>query len=227
VNKFFKISLLLISITGIIILSGCSATTSTLRKEDKDTKVDNNYPRYEQNTQPTVVNDTSAINDDEDLADYKGDSINVDVTQILKKYSTNTQPGNNSVTPQEKMLMEIIKYKDTPYKYGGNSKEGIDCSAFTQSVFNNCFSISLLRSAHDQYTQGTEVSEKSDLKFGDLVFFNTRRRVKPGHVGIYIGDNCFAHSSSSEGVKVSSLEEDYYSRKFMGGRRISNIFNSK
>ena len=123
-------------------------------------------------------------------------------------------------TLKEKMLMEIIKYLNTPYKYGGNSTRGIDCSAFTQTVYNNVLSFNLNRSAREQYKQGIEVDNPEDLKFGDLVFFNTRRRVKPGHVGIYIGDNLFAHASSRNGVIVSSLDQSYYSRRFMGGRRI-------
>ena len=63
-------------------------------------------------------------------------------------------------------------------------------------------------------------SDRTELKFGDLVFFNTRRRVKPGHVGIYIGDNLFAHASSKLGVTISSLEHDYYNKRYMGARRI-------
>ena len=118
--------------------------------------------------------------------------------------------------------MEVIKYLDTPYKFGGNSESGIDCSAFTKTVFSNTFSMELPRTAKEQYQVGDEIDSKNDLKFGDLVFFNTRKRVKPGHVGIYIGDNLFAHASK-KGVTVSSLEDNYYSRKFMGGRRIENL----
>ena len=97
---------------------------------------------------------------------------------------------------KELMLMEIIRYLNTPYKYGGNSLNGIDCSAFTQNVYKNSWLLNLNRSARDQYQQGIVIENRSELKFGDLVFFNTRRRVKPGHVGIYIGDNLFAHASS-------------------------------
>jgi len=123
-------------------------------------------------------------------------------------------------------LMEIIKYINTPYKYGGNSQDGIDCSAFTQNVFSNSLDILLNRSARQQFTQGFPVDNRENLTFGDLVFFNTRRGVRPGHVGIYIGDNLFAHASSSKGVIVSSLNHKYYSKRYMGGRRINEIFSS-
>ena len=118
------------------------------------------------------------------------------------------------------MLMEIIKYINTPYKYGGTTKKGIDCSAFTQAVYNKSLSVQLLRTASQQYTEGESISDVDELQFGDLVFFNTRRRVRPGHVGIYIGESFFAHSSSSGGVKVSSLNEDYYNAKFVTARRV-------
>jgi lipoprotein Spr len=147
----------------------------------------------------------------------------------MQKIQTNKDskniPGDNST--KERMLMEIIKFLDTPYKYGGNSKNGIDCSAFTQAIFQNTFSVALLRSARDQYTQGSVIDNREGLKFGDLIFFNTRRRVRPGHVGIYIGDNLFAHSSSKNGVIVSSLDLDYYSKRFMGGRRLDGLLGSQ
>ena len=67
------------------------------------------------------------------------------------------------------------------------------------------------------------IDKKIELKFGDLVFFDTRRTVKPGHVGIYLGDNLFAHASSSKGVTISSITSSYYSGRYMGGRRISKF----
>ncbi len=96
----------------------------------------------------------------------------------------------------------------------------IDCSAFTQTIYKNTLAINLERSARLQYKQGIEISEIENLKFGDLVFFNTRTRVRPGHVGIYIGENLFAHASSKKGVTISSLDHSYYVKRYMGGRRI-------
>ena len=118
------------------------------------------------------------------------------------------------------------EYLKTPYKFGGNSKNGIDCSAFTQTVYNDCASISLLRTAKDQYYEGTPIDNQKDLRFGDLVFFDTRRNVKPGHVGIYLGDNLFAHASSKQGVTVSNITNEYYAKRFMGGRRIEELYGS-
>lgn len=157
-----------------------------------------------------------------------GDESVVDISSVLKRLKTSIETqdsGLTNTTPRERMLIEIIKYMDTPYKYGGNSQNGIDCSAFTQNVFSNCFGINLLRSAREQFSQGYTIRDKEDLVFGDLVFFNTRRAVRPGHVGIYIGDSLFAHASSSKGVIVSPLTHKYYSKRYMGGRRINDIFS--
>ena len=121
---------------------------------------------------------------------------------------------------RELMLMEIIKYMDTPYKFGGNSLNGIDCSAFTQNVYQSAWMLNLNRSAREQYKQGIVIEDRRELEFGDLVFFNTRKRVKPGHVGIFIGDNLFVHASSKSGVTISSLDHDYYNKRYMGARRI-------
>ena len=147
----------------------------------------------------------------------------IEISEILGTGNKNENyeiPGFEYATIREQMLMEIIKYLGTPYKYGGTTKNGIDCSAFTQKLYKDVFNVDLLRSARLQYTQGKEISDKDDLQFGDLVFFNTRKRVKPGHVGVYIGENRFAHASSTKGVTISLLDYDYYSRTYMGARRL-------
>ena len=166
--------------------------------------------------------------DTTDADDLPGGDSNVDLSEVMKRFEAKEKSELNADkgTLREKMLMEIIKYLNTPYKYGGTTKRGMDCSAFTQKVFRNALSVDLNRTAREQFKEGETISSIDDLRFGDLVFFNTRRRVRPGHVGIYIGDRLFAHSSSKEGVTVSTLDHNYYSRRFMGGRRVKqdNIF---
>jgi cell wall-associated NlpC family hydrolase len=125
----------------------------------------------------------------------------------------------------DKMKMVIIKYKDTRYVYGGTSLNGIDCSGFTGNVYAQAYNIKLPRSARDQYYAGPgeKVDQLSDLKFGDLVFFDTGRRVVPGHVGIYLGEYRFVHASSKRGVIVSPLDDGYYNRAWVGGKRIISL----
>lgn len=161
----------------------------------------------------------------EDPDDLPADEEEIDISKLISKYGASSNESSLSVEQvnhRERVIMEIIKYMNTPYKFGGNSMNGIDCSAFTQTVFRDALAINLNRSAREQYKQGEVIAERNQLKFGDLVFFNTRRRVRPGHVGIYIGDNLFAHASTKQGVTISSLDHNYYSARYMGARRIEN-----
>jgi cell wall-associated NlpC family hydrolase len=226
---------LMIGIAAVFLILGCSPSSNTVRFKQKGDQTETNDPnnRFNSNNPKSGIatdsSNTDEISDDVDSEELPNETQSIDISSILQKINTEKDskdlPVNNSL--KEKMLMEIIKFLNTPYKYGGNSKNGIDCSAFTQTIFQNIFSVNLLRSAKEQYTQGFVVDEREKLHFGDLIFFNTRRRVRPGHVGIYIGDNLFAHSSSKNGVIVSSLDLEYYSQRFMGGRRVEGIMSSK
>jgi len=117
------------------------------------------------------------------------------------------------------VVEEASKYLGTPYVYGGNSLTGgIDCSGFTSAIYS-MFGISLYRSARDQATNGYEVAY-SELAPGDIVCFHTTR---PGisHVGMYIGDGDFIHSSSyRNGIVISPLDEGYYNDRFVCARRV-------
>ena len=208
-NALYRVTYLILSASIIFLYYGCSSSSGSSRygnnSDDSETK--NTSPRY-----------TSEY--DEDSGDLPDDDA-VDYGVMLDKYDLDTDENNfETGTPKEKMLMEIIKYLNVPYQYGGNSKSGIDCSAFTQNVYKSTLSVNLLRSAREQYKQGEIISDVDDLQFGDLVFFDTRSGVSPGHVGIYIGDNLFAHASSKKGVTISSLNHTYYKDRFMGSRRI-------
>ena len=112
------------------------------------------------------------------------------------------------------------QYLGVPYVYGGASPSGFDCSGFTMYVYNQ-LGISLPHGATPQLKYGTYVS-RSELQPGDLVFFSDGS-YPASHVGIYVGDDQFIHASSSTGngycVCVSSLNTNYYSRNFVGGRR--------
>lgn len=123
-------------------------------------------------------------------------------------------PGLN----RDHLLLEIVSLLGVPYEYGGSDKTGMDCSAFTETVYDAASRVPLPRSTAAQYAEGTEI-ERDSLRFGDLVFFNTTGEI-PSHVGIYIEDDLFAHASVSFGVTISSLESPYYRDRFVGARRI-------
>ncbi len=115
------------------------------------------------------------------------------------------------------LLMYVDDWYGTPYRMGGTTRGGIDCSAFTQAIYLSAFGVSLPRTAREQYKNARIIST-TELKQGDLVFFNTRGGVS--HVGIYLTNNKFIHASTSQGVTVSDLFDPYYLKRFLGSGRI-------
>jgi len=117
----------------------------------------------------------------------------------------------------------INQWWATRYRFGGSDQNGIDCSGFTEKLLSNVYGSTLPRSSKEQFLSCKKVATK-ELVEGDLVFFNTRssRRRRKGisHVGFYLGNNYFVHSSVSEGVTINSLNDEYYRKKFVSGGRI-------
>ena len=111
----------------------------------------------------------------------------------------------------------IDQWFGTPYRLGGNSKSGIDCSAFTASLLENIYSFVLPKQAKQQYKLTKRISKK-ELQEGDLVFFDTRGGVS--HVGVFLANGNFVHSSSSQGVTISNLSDPYYAKRYIGAGRV-------
>ncbi len=134
----------------------------------------------------------------------------------LKKWRNEDERG---------MLVKVAKsFAGAPYRYGGDSVRGLDCSAYVKKIYE-IFEVQLPRTAREQYCAGPRVAQ-NDLTTGDLVFFRTRKQVTyPTHVGIYIGDGRFIHASSycRQGVRISSLSEDYYAKRFLGAVRVKTL----
>uniref|UniRef100_C6E4U4 NLP/P60 protein n=1 Tax=Geobacter sp. (strain M21) TaxID=443144 RepID=C6E4U4_GEOSM len=109
----------------------------------------------------------------------------------------------------------------TRYRFGGNSRSGIDCSSFVQHVFRD-LEVSLPRTAREQFEVGNAVAP-GDLQKGDLIFFATYASY-PSHVGIYLGNNKMIHASSRDRrVVISSLNTSYYRSRFLGAKRIAKV----
>lgn len=124
--------------------------------------------------------------------------------------------------PEERsLLVRVVRtFLGVPYKLGGSTLKGIDCSAFVKKIYE-IFNIQLPRTTREQFSIGKKVG-KNQLEEGDLVFF--RERGNRAHVGIYVGENQFVHASSySREVKIDFLDTPYYSQRFLRGVRVKEL----
>ena len=137
---------------------------------------------------------------------------NVNPNLEFRDYEQNQQLYN-------KLFAHYKKWKGTPYKYGGNTKKGIDCSAYVQKAFRDALKIRIPRTTKLQSQVGQEIG-MVDLQIGDLIFFKTGYKVR--HVGIYMGGGDFLHASTSKGVTISNLSNPYYVKQIW---KIQRIFN--
>jgi len=151
---------------------------------------------------------------------------NNDITSLIEKcnaiqfkYAMLTDREVETITNNQ-LFNFIDEWWGTAYKYGGIDKAGIDCSAFTGKVLATIYNKTIARTAVEQYQQSEKIATE-DLKEGDLVFFNTN--VGVSHVGVYLGNKYFVHSSVQSGVTISSMADGYYYKKFIGGGRVSTF----
>jgi murein DD-endopeptidase / murein LD-carboxypeptidase len=122
---------------------------------------------------------------------------------------------------EENLESEAKKWLGTPYKWGGNSRRGIDCSAFVQNVYNNV-GVKLPRTAHQQYEKSMIIKNTS-RKVGDLIFFKKNGKNSRGnvtHVGIYLGSGKIIHSSSKKGVIIQNIDNSYLAKRYFAVGRV-------
>lgn len=139
-----------------------------------------------------------------------------DATYRKLTWEAFNREGIRNVEGRE-VVSKAAKYKGVPYVFGGTTPKGFDCSGYVQYVFKNC-KASLPRLADEQALEGVFVTQKQ-LRPGDLVFFTTYT-AGASHVGIYAGSGQFWSASSSKGVILSSLKDDYWKNRYYGARRV-------
>ncbi len=155
------------------------------------------------NSKSKVIDNTALPEEDPQI-----NSLQIKYAQLL---DVEIEKTNN------KVLYDFIEnWMDTRYRFGGSTKSGIDCSGFSSMLCKEVYKITLPRMASEQY-KVCEKIDKENMKEGDLVFFNTRGGVS--HVGVYLMNDYFIHSSTKDGVIISSLNEDYYHNRFIGAGR--------
>lgn len=116
-----------------------------------------------------------------------------------------------------RLMDQYANWKGVRYRLGGETKRGIDCSAFVQRTFREQFGMDLPRSTYEQQEMGKSI-KRTQLRTGDLVLFRAGSTGR--HVGIYIGNNQFVHASTSSGVTISNMSEPYWNKRYNEARRV-------
>lgn len=176
------------------------------------------------NREPTtqsVSADTLATEGNDEFADSDADgdtgivaedaTYNTAVPAASYNLSASTQTWN--------LANGLLPFLNSPYKYGGESMDGVDCSGLVKAVFDAAFQKQLPHKAAYQYKLGAAVAKKR-LVAGDLVFFYDKRSRRIGHVGLYLADDQFIHSIAGKGVVISNLNDGYWVKHYAGARRL-------
>ena len=121
-------------------------------------------------------------------------------------------------------LLEVANgYLGIPYKWGGTTRRGMDCSAMARAIVREAYGIELPRTSKQMFVGGAPISSRDDLRPGDLLFFRIAAS-GPGisHVGVYVGDDRFIHASLSRGGVIDSLNQPYFGSRYAGARRLTH-----
>jgi murein DD-endopeptidase / murein LD-carboxypeptidase len=200
--------------------SSPASNTGTVKKETKflnqiDVPFESDKPRMGDND--ASVSSAKETGTKREKA-YRNDDDAENLSALQVKYSILLNTAAEEVK-NRKMFVFIDDWYGTPYRLGGTTKTGIDCSAFTQFLFSSVYSLSIPRTAREQYNLTNRIS-RTQLREGDLIFFNTRGGIS--HVGVYLQNNKFVHASTSGGVMISDIFDEYWARKFIGVGRLKS-----
>ena len=151
---------------------------------------------------------------DEELIENKISELRADQQKALL---SGTFDQLDNIILEDALLKAFDDWKGTRYSFGGDSANGIDCSALTRRIYRSVFSFELPRISTDQIKEGTIVN-RNNLKPGDILYFRPENRVN--HTAVYIGNSLFINASSSKGVILSSLDSTYWGKYFIYGIRV-------
>ncbi len=209
---------LILCFVVLTILSACSFT--------RHSQVAREHPPPPSNSDLTFIKGISIDHDNmpsvQTVEAYKSESLPSKkarkfASALQRKFSDFLEVNPVDVIPNAALWTFIDNWWGTPYRYGGESRNGIDCSAFVQTLYSAVFSItSLPRTAQEQYNDSKKIRHIKNLKPGDLVFFKIHSR-RISHVGVYLQNNKFVNASLSSGVTISDLTDRYWKRYFVCG----------
>jgi peptidoglycan endopeptidase LytE len=162
------------------------------------------------------------VEETEELGGFKESTVEQLTEGNVDKQEAPEPLGKWSSPEERNLFIGVVKtFLGAPYRLGGSTLKGIDCSAFVKKIYE-IFNTYLPRTVREQFQIGKEI-ERHELEEGDLVFFKTRRP-NNAHVGIYIGNNEFVHASNfKKEVKVDNLDTPYFSKRFLKGVRIKEL----
>jgi lipoprotein Spr len=161
-----------------------------------------------QNAKTAPNSSTEVVNDEEE--------------SLAKDYFSQIMGVALNATSNVKLFQFVYEWIGTPYRLGGDTKKGIDCSGFAYQLYNKVFDTAIGNNSRNIFSMVDPI-KKAELKEGDLVFFKIRSR-SITHVGVYIGDGKFAHASSSKGVMISDLDEPYWKKYYYNsGRMLASL----
>lgn len=186
--------------------------------------------RHHASNTSTVKAEDVLLIDSQDSFELLLNSLKAQSPQQESKTTKTTKNGKKSSAVQvsyspaphkrevkSRILQQYDTWKGVRYRLGGDSKRGIDCSAFVRRTFLEQFGLELPRSTYEQQGVGKHIA-RDGLRTGDLVLFKTSATER--HIGIYIGNNQFVHASTRKGVIISSLDNPYWKPRYRGARRI-------
>ena len=166
---------------------------------------------------------TAAADENEELLDEEEDVASSDTSSdiALDEKSDDELLGRWGSADERKLFIKVATgFLGAPYRLGGATVKGIDCSAFVRKMYS-FFDIALPRTAREQSSVGVRI-DRTKLEEGDLVFFRTRKPI--GHVGIYIGNNEFVHASyRGKSVRIDNLDQPYFQKRFQRAVRVKGL----
>lgn len=244
-KKPSQITLLLCAFAfGIVSLSAATAGTTKKKKKKSPSAITAKSIEIKQSTDKTIDLTTvhgvqvslpkvEKVFDEESLpivtlssmmdlvGDYSADALKERLAEQKEMIELSEKLGIEIKDSKYlNLYREVAEWIGTRYRRGGMSRKAVDCSGFTNLIYNNVFEKKLPRVSTEIARTVPESVDKNDLKPGDLVFFSTLGRKYINHVGVYLGEGSFVHASIKKGVVVSTLLDGYYSKTWRKGGRL-------
>lgn len=153
---------------------------------------------------------------------YESSEVSAEMVELAEGLTKQLRMTVDSRSDDLGLYAFVADWLGTPYRFGRNSRRGTDCSGFVHCLFNEVYEVNVPRTSSADLMAKYKKVSKNNLKEGDLVFFNinNRRGGRASHVGVYLKGDKFVHASTRRGVIISSLNEPYYRRSYIGGGRV-------